>query len=306
MVEQLRHKERLRETFGRYVDPRVVEGLIERQSQTASDGERRVMTVLFCDMKGFTSLSEGMTPQGLVKVMNHYLSTMSGPIRSHRGIIDKYIGDAIMAYWGPPFTEHGEQARLACLAAVEMADRGAALRTELPELLGVRTVPSDCDVRIGVATGEVLVGSIGSEFMMSYTVMGDAVNLASRLENVNKIYGTHSLASEPAIAAAGDAVEVREIDRLVVVGQTKPEAVFEIMGRKGELGEKLLTLRERYAEGLAAYRARRWDEAQQAFRAALEAVPCDGPSLALFRRVEDFQANPPPADWDGAWRLDQK
>jgi len=306
MVEQLRHKERLRETFGRYVDPRVVEGLIERQSLTASDGERRVMTVLFCDMKGFTSLSEGMTPQGLVKVMNHYLSTMSGPIRSHRGIIDKYIGDAIMAYWGPPFTEHSEQARLACLAAVEMADRGAALRTELPELLGVRTVPSDCDVRIGVATGEVLVGSIGSEFMMSYTVMGDAVNLASRLENVNKIYGTHSLASEPAIVAAGDAVEVREIDRLVVVGQTKPEAVFEIMGRKGELGEKLLALRERYAEGLAAYRARRWDEARQALRAALEAVPGDGPSLALSRRLEDFQANPPPADWDGAWRLDQK
>ena len=129
MVEQLRHKERLRETFGRYVDPRVVEGLIDRQSSTASDGERRVMTVLFCDMKGFTSLSEGMTPQGLVKVMNHYLSTMSGPIRSHRGIIDKYIGDAIMAYWGPPFTENSEQARLACLAAVEMADRGAALRT---------------------------------------------------------------------------------------------------------------------------------------------------------------------------------
>src|SRR5205085_12055997 len=112
MVEQLRHKEKMRETFGRYVDPRVVEGLIERQSQTASDGERRVMTVLFCDMKGFTSLSEGMTPQGLVKVMNHYLSTMSGPIRGHRGIIDKYIGDAIMAYWGPPFTEHSEQARL--------------------------------------------------------------------------------------------------------------------------------------------------------------------------------------------------
>ena len=145
---------RYRETFGRYVDPRVVEGLIARQSPTAADGERRVMTVLFCDMKGFTSLSEGMTPQGLVKVMNHYLSTMSGPIRGHRGIIDKYIGDAIMAYWGPPFTEHAEQARLACLAAVEMADRGKALRTELPELLGVRTVPSDCEVRIGIATGE--------------------------------------------------------------------------------------------------------------------------------------------------------
>jgi class 3 adenylate cyclase/predicted RNase H-like HicB family nuclease len=182
MVEQLRHKEKMRETFGRYIDPRVVAGLIDRQSQAATDGERRVMTVLFCDMKGFTSLSEGMTPQGLVKVMNHYLSTMSGPIRNHHGIIDKYIGDAIMAYWGPPFNEDGEQARLACLAAIDMAARGTALRTELPELLGVRTVPSDCDVRIGVASGEVLVGSIGSEFMMSYTVMGDAVNLASRLE----------------------------------------------------------------------------------------------------------------------------
>jgi class 3 adenylate cyclase len=306
MVEQLRHKEHLRETFGRYVDPRVVEGLIDPQSLAASDGERRVMTVLFCDMKGFTSLSEGMTPQGLVKVMNHYLSTMSGPIRSHRGIIDKYIGDAIMAYWGPPFTEHGEQARLACLAAVEMANRGAALRTELPELLGVRTVPSDCEVRIGIATGEVLVGSIGSEFMMSYTVMGDAVNLASRLENANKFYGSHSLASEAAITAAGDAIEAREIDRLVVAGQTRPETVFEIIGRAGELTEQQQVLLGRYAEGLAAYRARRWDEARRAFQAALEAVPGDGPSMAMAQRVENFQANPPPAEWDGSWRLDQK
>ncbi|MEH2505963.1 class 3 adenylate cyclase [Bradyrhizobium sp. AZCC 1578] len=306
MVEQLRHKERLRETFGRYVDPRVVEGLIDQRSLTAGAGERRVMTVLFCDMQGFTSLSEGMTPQGLVKVMNHYLSTMSEPIRSHRGIIDKYIGDAIMAYWGPPFTEHSEQARLACLAAVEMADRGTALRRELPELLGIRTVPSDCDVRIGVATGEVLVGSIGSEFMMSYTVMGDAVNLASRLENANKVYGSHSLVSEVAITAAGDAVESREIDRLVVAGQTVPQAVFDILGRKGELTDKQLALRERYAEGLAAYRERRWDDARLAFHAALEAVPSDGPATALAKRVENFQLNPPAADWDGAWRLDQK
>ncbi|WP_079587897.1 MULTISPECIES: adenylate/guanylate cyclase domain-containing protein [Bradyrhizobium] len=306
MVEQLRHKERLRETFGRYVDPRVVEGLIDPKSLTASDGERRVMTVLFCDMKGFTGLSEGMTPKGLVKVMNHYLSTMSGPIRSHRGIIDKYIGDAIMAYWGPPFTENDEQARLACLAAVEMAQRGVALRTELPELLGVRTIPSDCTIRIGIATGEVLVGSIGSEFMMSYTVMGDAVNLASRLEGANKIYGSSSLASEPTIKAAGDAVAFREIDRLIVVGQSHPEAVFEIMGRKDELDDNQSRLQERYAEGLAAYRARHWDDARQAFDAALEAFPGDGPSTAMARRVAQFQANPPPADWDGAWRLDQK
>ncbi len=107
--------------------------------------------------------------------MNHYLSTMSEPIRKHKGIIDKYIGDGIMAYWGPPFTDEKDHARLACLAAIEMIDHVAALRTEIPELLGVRSVSSDCDLRVGIATGEVLVGSIGSEFMMSYTVMGDPV-----------------------------------------------------------------------------------------------------------------------------------
>ena len=218
-----------------------------------------------------------MTPQGLVKVMNRYLTIMSEPIRSHRGIIDKYIGDAIMAYWGPPFIDEADQAGFACLAAVDMLGRIAALRRELPELLGVRSLPMQCDLRIGIATGEALVGSIGSEFMMSYTVMGDTVNLASRLEGANKIYGTRSLVSESTVAAAGDAIETREIDRLVVVGQTHPQGVYEIMGRKGELTPQQLLLRVRYSEGLAAYRARRWDEARSAFDAALEAVPGDGP-----------------------------
>ncbi len=233
MVEQLRQNERVRETFGRYIDPQVVQGLIDRPALTASEGQRRVMTVLFCDMKGFTSLSEGMTPQGLVKVMNHYLSTVSGPIRNHKGIIDKYIGDGVMAYWGPPFTDEGDHARLACLAAIDMIEHIAALRIEIPELLGVRSVPSECDLRIGIATGEVLVGSIGSEFMMSYTVMGDPVNVASRLEMANKVYGSRSLVTKSTVAAAGPAIEVREIDQLVLVGQTVPQLVFEIMGAQG-------------------------------------------------------------------------
>jgi hypothetical protein len=186
-----------------------------------------------------------------------------------------------------------------------MAERGAALRTELPELIGVRAVPSDCDVRIGVATGEVLVGSIGSEFMMSYTVMGDAVNLASRLEGANKIYGSHSLVSKPTVAAAGDAIEFREVDRLVVVGQNSSGSrVQRSLGRKGELPPERLSLQKRYSEGLAAYRARRWDDARRAFRAALEAVPGDGPSMALVNRIEGFADNPPAADWHGAWHLD--
>jgi class 3 adenylate cyclase len=306
MVEQLRRNERVRETFGKYIDPKIVEWLIERPALSGVEGNRRVMTMLFCDMKGFTSLSEGVTPQGLVKLMNHYLSTMSAPIRMHKGIIDKYIGDSIMAYWGPPFTEDADQARLACLAAIDMLGRVASMRAALPELLGVRFIPNECDIRIGIATGEVLVGSIGSELMMSYTVMGDTVNLASRLEMANKIYGSHSLVSEATIAAAGSAIEAREIDRLVVVGQTVAQTVFEIIGREGELNEKQLTMRSWYLEGLTAYRARNWDEARRAFQSALEVVPGDGPSMTLLRRIETFEVNPPAEEWDGSWQLDHK
>jgi class 3 adenylate cyclase len=305
MVEQLRLKERIRETFGKYIDPRVVEGLIDRPV-LAADGQRRVMTVLFCDVKGFTGISEGMTPQGLVKVMNRYLSIMSEPIRNHRGVIDKYIGDAIMAYWGPPFTEDAEQARLACLAALDMVARLEPLRAELPELLGVRSVPIAVDVRIGIATGEALVGSIGSEFMMSYTVMGDTVNLASRLEGANKVYDSRLLVSEGTASGAAADVEVREIDRIVVVGQSTPQAVFDVMGRKGALTAAQALLRTRYSEGLAAYRTRHWDEARRGFAAALEAVPGDGPSKTFIKRIDDMIAVPPGDDWDGAWHFDQK
>ena len=305
MVEQLRHKERIRETFGKYVDPRVVEGLIDRPT-LAVEGQRRVMTVLFCDVKGFTSASEGMTPQGLVKVMNRYFSVMSAPIRDHGGIIDKYIGDAIMAYWGPPFTEDADQARLASLAAIEMLARVASLRSEFPEILGVRSLPISFDIRIGIATGEALVGSIGSELMMSYTVMGDTVNLASRLEGANKVYGSRILVSEATVAGAADAIEAREIDRVVLLGQTEPQAVFEIMGRKGELTAAQTELLTHFSEGLVAYRARRWDEALRAFAAALESVPNDGPSMTFIKRIDSLMKTPPGEDWDGSWRLEQK
>jgi adenylate cyclase len=306
MVEQLRHKERIRETFGRYIDPRVVEGLINQPKLAAAEGQRRVMTVMFCDMKGFTTLSEGMTPQGLVKVMNRYLSTMSEPIRRHGGVIDKYIGDAIMAYWGPPFVKETDEGQFACLAAMEMIDRIGTLRKEVTELLGVRVIPTECDVRIGIATGEALVGSIGSEIMMSYTVMGDTVNLAARLEAANKLYGSRSLIAEATVAKTDETIQFREIDRLTVAGQTQPQAVFEILGRKDELTPKQDLLRTRYADGLAAYRAQRWEEARAAFHAALEAVPTDAPSMTLLSRIEQLQEHPPGADWDGAWRLENK
>ncbi|WP_439368292.1 adenylate/guanylate cyclase domain-containing protein [Bradyrhizobium sp. DASA03120] len=305
MIEQLRHNERIRETFGRYIDPKVVQGLIDRP-EVAIDGQRRVMTIMFCDMSGFTSMSEGMTPRGLVKVMNHYFTVMSAPVRDNRGVIDKYIGDAIMAYWGPPFIEGDEPALLAGLAAIEMADQVPALQKQLPDLLGIRAMPAPCDLRIGIATGEVLTGSIGSELMMSFTVMGDAVNLASRLEAVNKVYGTRILIAQATADAIGAQLELREIDRLAVAGQNVPQAIFEVMGRAGALTEVQASLRKHYADGLVAYRACRFAEARGAFNAALEAVPGDGPSRTLIDRAAQFEANPPDAGWDGAWRLEQK
>jgi class 3 adenylate cyclase len=305
MVEQLRLKERIRETFGRYVDPRIVEGLISGPA-LAAEGQRRVMTVLFCDVKGFVGVSEEMTPQGLVKVMNRYFSVMSAPIHDHGGIIDKYIGDAIMAYWGPPFTADADQARCAGLAALDMLARVAPFRAELSDLLGLRNVPISFDIRIGIATGEALVGSIGSDVMMSYTVMGETVNLASRLEGANKVYGGRILTTQATVTAAGGGLEVREIDRVALVGQSYAQPVYEIMGRGGALTPNQIELRARYAAGLAAYRSRRWEEAREAFTAALAAMPDDGPTLTMLKRIDTLAGAPPAENWDGVWRLDQK
>ncbi len=305
MVRELRSKARIRETFGRYLDPRIVEGLIENADALAGGGGRREMTVFFCDMKGFTGLSEGMTPAGMVRIVNRYLATMSEPIRRHRGIIDKYIGDAIMAFWGPPFNPPEEQAVFACMAGLEQLAALESYRAELPDLMGIRRVPL-IDMRIGVATGDAIVGNIGSDVSMSYTVMGDVVNLASRLEGANKAYGTRFLVNARTREMAGDLFEFREIDQILVDGKQEPEHVFEVAGRRGELSPVLRTLLERFAEGLAAYRRRDWKEATSAFAAALESNPGDGPSKVFLARVQQLEANPPPADWNGVWVLGEK
>jgi class 3 adenylate cyclase len=221
-------------------------------------------------------------------------------------VIDKYIGDGIMAYWGPPFVEDAEHAKCACSAAIDMISRLVNLRKEIPELLGVRVIPADCDLRIGIATGETLVGSIGSEYMMSFTVMGDTVNLAARLETANKVYGGRCLISEATASICAADFELREIDRVVVTGQSQPQMVYEVMGRKDALTPQQTLARERYAAGLAAYRARNWDEALVAFAAAREGVPDDGPSIAFIARVAELKRDPPPENWDGSWRTEYK
>ena len=306
MVKELQAKAQIRETFGRYIDPRIVESIIDRPDRLAGAGERREMTVFFCDMKGFTSLSEGMTPVGMLRVVNRYLALMSGPVRRNLGIIDKYMGDAIMAFWGPPFTDAEDQARLACAAGLEQLAILSSFRAELPEITGLKRGIPLIEMRIGAATGEVVVGNIGSDVSMSYTVMGDIVNLASRLEGVNKAYNTQFLVNARTAELAVETIAFREIDLLLVPGKQEPQQIFEVLGRRGELPQSMVTLAERYAEGLAAYRARAWPEAEAAFRAALVVAPGDGPSKVFLERIPRLAAEAPDSDWNGVWTLEEK
>ena len=306
MVGELRVKARIRDTFGKYVDPRIVAGLLDRPELTEAKGSRREMTILFCDMKGFTALSEGMTPAALVNVLNRYITVMSEPVRRNNGIIDKYIGDGIMAFWGPPFTGTDDHSGPACLAALDQLAGLAGFRAELPEITGLRRGFPEVDIRIGIATGDVVVGNIGSEQTRNYTVIGDTVNLASRLEAANKTYGTRALVSEGTNRFAADLVETREIDQVLVVGKTEPQRIFELLGRKGEVSGERLALRDAFGTALAAYRRKNWGEARAGFEGCLEIVPGDGPSTALLRRIVQFCTTAPGLDWDGVWSLTEK
>ncbi|HVH79346.1 MAG TPA: adenylate/guanylate cyclase domain-containing protein [Stellaceae bacterium] len=306
MVDQLRVKERIRDTFGKYVDPRIVEGLIDHPDLSDPKGARREMTILFCDMQGFTSFSEGLTPAGLVNVMNRYLTVLSEPVRANGGIVDKYIGDAVMAFWGPPFVAAEGQARLACLAALGQLSTLGPFQDELPELTGVRRGFPSIGVRIGIATGDVVVGNIGSDKVRNYTVIGDTVNVASRLEGAGKAYGTRVLINERAAQLARNAIEVREIDAVLVVGKSEPERIFELLGRKGEVTVDRLELRDTFVAALGDYREQRWDRAAKGFRDCLSIVPDDPPSRIFLDRLAQFSAEPPAQDWDGVWALQSK
>ena len=300
MVAGLREKERIKETFGKYIDPRIVRGLLENRLP-AEGGEGHVMTVFFSDLAGFTRTCEGLTPDAAVRFLNRYFSLMSEVVRARQGIIDKYIGDSVMAFWGPPFTDETSHAELCCLAALEQLQALETFRASLPDLLGVRHGLPQVDVRMGISTGEVTVGNIGSETAKGYTVIGDTVNLASRLEQANKLYGTRILVSEETRRMAGEGLVFREIDSLTVMGRTEPTRIFELLGRQGELSAEQVKGIERFEAGLARYRQQDWDGAEAAFKECLAIVSGDRPSQVFLERVRSFRASPPEAGWDGVW-----
>lgn len=306
MVGELRVKERIKDTFGKYVDPRIVGDLIDQPEMSRPGGDRRVMTVLFSDIRDFTSISERLSPGDLVTMLNEYLSQMSRPIRDEKGVIDKYIGDAIMAYWGPPFVPREEQAVRACRAALGKLAALESVGARLPEILGIRSGAPDIDIRIGIATGPMIVGTVGSDLSMNYTVLGDTVNLGSRLEGACKVYGIRTLIDDRTRDLAGDAIVVREIDWLRVKGKDAPERVFELVGLAEAAGDTELERVRLFEAGLAAYRDKDWDRAGKAFESCRAVENGGGPSLVFLRRVAFFRDEPPPDPWDGVWRMHGK
>ena len=304
-IRELRAKDDIKRTFGKYIDPRVLDRVI-LQPGADETGKRCEMTIAFSDLVGFTDLSEQLTPAGMVNVLNRHFALQSDTIQKNGGVIDKFMGDAIMAFWGPPFTGEAEHAVLACRAALAQLKALDTFQTELPDLTGLRKNLPKIDLRIGLSTGEVIVGNIGSENTRSYTVMGDTVNLASRLESVNRIYGTQILASEATARAAGKDFLFREVDALVVKGKTESSKVFELLGLAVDEVEATQQLSERFAVALSAYRRQDWNLAEKELQSCLEIQAGDGPSKVLMERIAHFRERPPGSNWDGAFQLDSK
>ena len=264
------------------------------------------MTVTFTDMAGSTSMGEQLTPSAMVNVLNRYFSLKADAVQHHRGVVNKFIGDGVMAFWGPPFTTEQEHARLACRSAMDQLKSLETLRAILPELTGLRKDPPQVNIRIGISTGDVVVGTIGSENAKSYTVIGDTVNLGSRLESANRIYGTCILISESTWAQVGSEMVTREIDSLLVNGKTEPARVFELLGVEGEVPDKTLRLRDQYSAALSAYRSQDWAQAEKAFQACLDVIPNDGPAQVFLSRICRLHEQPPGDSWNGVWHLESK
>lgn len=291
-VEQ-RNKRHLSQVFGQYIPPSLVEEIDETGEEISLEGEKREMSVLFSDVRGFTTISEGLDATELTLMMNEFLTPFTHAIQHHRGTIDKYMGDCVMAFWGAPLAD-AEHARHAVLAAFEMI---AAVR-ELDKPFEARGWPV-IRVGVGIASGDMNVGNMGSEFRIAYTVMGDTVNLGSRLEGLTKQYGVDIIVSERTAKLVPE-FAFRELDLVRVKGKNEPVAIFEPIGPGKSVDAETAVELELYARALAAYRAQDWNVAQDSFQTLK-----DRTEHLLYNRyldrIEQFRREPPPEDWDGVF-----
>jgi adenylate cyclase len=287
-------------SFRKYVPAELVRVLLSSGREAALGGESRTVSIYFCDLANFTAVSEKLAPQELVQHLAAYFDTFSGQILATGGTVDKYVGDAIMAFWGAP-VGHPQHAVAACTAAIRNQE-------SLKELRGKWKAEGKplLFARIGIHLGEVVVGNIGSPARLNYTVMGDAVNLASRLEGLNKYYGTEVLISESVYREAQPAVVARPVDWVSVKGKTEAVLIYELLGLKGDAAGAGEDLAELSARALSCYRARDWAEATQLFEQVLRIRPEDGPARLLIGRCLSYQASPPPEGWDGVHRMEHK
>ncbi len=295
-----RRKRELKQLFSDFVSPDVLEELQSQAGGINLGGDSREGSVLFCDLVGFTTLAATTSPKQFFDAINTYLSEASQALLAHGAYIDKFIGDAVMAVFGVPKPQPDHALR-ACFAALDLRE----MMVSINERLG-RQYNLKLGLRTGVNSGEMLTGALGYARKLNYTVIGDTVNLASRLEGANKEYGTLIMIGPQTYEQAKDGIETRFLDLLRVKGEVRAFAVYELMERKGKLTPEKEKLREAYNEGIEHYRQRRWNEALASFDGALKIHPEDGPSSTYRGRCEHYKIHPPSKDWDGSFGLDHK
>ncbi|MDY6968314.1 MAG: adenylate/guanylate cyclase domain-containing protein [Spirochaetota bacterium] len=299
-IREENQKRFIKHAFSHYLSPKVIDEIINEPDLLKLGGESRHLTIFFSDVAKFSTISEALEPVELVQLLNEYLSEMTDIILEYNGTVDKYEGDAIMAFFGAP--QHlPDHAARACFASIDMQMRLEEMRTEWR-----KQGKHELLVRMGLNTGEAVVGNMGSRERMDYTVMGDAVNLASRLEGANKVYNTYSMISGNTYEEAKDHIEARPLDVIRVVGKDEPIQVYELMGRKGNLSADTLEMLDKYNKGLELFRERDWKKARSQFRAALRIINDDGPSKTYYERCYEFSVSPPPKNWDGVYKMKGK
>ena len=307
MVDQLKSKEKLREAFGQFLDPRIVANVVNPiTGELRQSAERRNLTIFFSDIAGFSAIGEQLTADTVVRLLNRYFTSATEIIRRNHGIVDKFIGDGVMAFWASPFSEGESHAHHACLATLEMRAAFAEIAKDISNITGLRRNLPKFHVRMALATGDTLIGTVGSDTTKSFTVIGDTVNIASRLEGVNKIYGTDLLINEECYRLVETEVEVRELDLVTVYGKSEPIRIYELLSKAGKLDGPTTELCHTFRTALENYRQQKWQNAEQGFRACLQIKQHDGPSLEFLTRIATFARTPPPKDWNGVWQTASK